>query len=89
MSLSSNGMMSQPTKTDKLIDISAELELSQNISATIHQEYNTEKQLLAQMSLFPYNQKVFNKFALVRRSSTPVEPTSSLKRKFDEYSQGN
>ena len=81
--LSNKSRNSKPTNIDNQSDISAELEISRNISATIHQEYSSEKHLLAQMAEFPHNQSVFNKFALVRRSSTPVESNYSLKRKFD------
>ena len=51
-------------------DASRELELSIN-NSTIIQQYadkNMDK-VLAQM---PYNQTVFNKLSLVRRSSTPI-----------------
>ena len=49
---------------------SKELELSQNHSTIIHQTVDTN--MTAILAELPYNQTVFNKFTLVRRSSTPI-----------------
>ena len=51
-------------------DASKELEISQN-NSTIIQQYENPN-LAETLADIPYNQTVFNKFSLVRRSSTPI-----------------
>ena len=50
-------------------DASKELETSRNNSTIIHQP--VDRDMTAILAELPYNQTVFNKFSLVRRSSTP------------------